>query len=196
MLSREPHGPLLVILKRRTATPDGAKLLDVLPSEGALSAARWPFARVMTQNVALDTASAPGFVTVRVPAQGGRLEAAFGINPDRWLGLKSGPFHFAIVVLTRPGNGERGERAIVFEQSIDPAREVGDRRWLPVSIDLDRFAGQEILLAFRIETPNLADSPDGLAGWVEPRVVARDGANGRTAADASPLGAERPLGAR
>lgn len=176
VFSREAHGPLVTVLRRREEPTAGTRLLDLLPADGALSATRWPFAEVMTHRVGESTASAPAFVQVTVPPGGATLETAYGVNPNRWLGLKSGPFRFAVVALTGPSAAGRGERHLLVEEHLDPAREVGDRRWVPASVDLDRFAGQRLLLAFLIDTPVLKDAPGDLAGWADPRLVASEDA--------------------
>ena len=174
VLSREANGPLVTILRRRGAPPGGELLLDRAASGAeTLTRARWPFAEVLAQSVTLDTTPRPASLNVRVPDQGGVLRASFGVNPDRWLGLRSGPFRFAIVVLTRRTGNDRGERRLVFEEFVDPARDVAHRRWTPIELDLDEFAGQEILLALSVSTPNLVDPPSDLAGWAEPRIVPR-----------------------
>jgi hypothetical protein len=171
-------------------TPGTTSLLDLLPADGALLRAAWPAPRVMTQSVGLDTASAPGFVKVRIPPEGAALETAFGVNPEQWSELRSGPFRFAVVVLTARESEGRGRREIVLERRIDPAREPGDRRWFPARVDLDRFAGSEVLLAFLIDTPNLVEPPGDLAGWLDPRLVPRV-AGGAQAARTSPDGKRR-----
>ena len=174
VLSRETNGPLVTILRRRGAAPDGATLLDhVVPGPDPLTRVRWPFADVLAQNVTLDTQPRPAFLKVRVPPDGGTLQVSFGVNPDRWLGLKSGPFRFAIAVLTPRTTNDRGERRLVLEEFIDPARDVAHRRWFPVEVDLDDFAGQEILLALSVSAAKLVDAPSDLAGWAEPRLVPR-----------------------
>jgi hypothetical protein len=172
VLSREANGPLVTILRRRGGARGGEPLFDrLVPSAETLTRARWPFAEVLAQNVTLDTVPRPAFLNVRVPAQGGVLRASFGVNPDRWLGLRSGPFRFAIVVLTPRAGNDRGERRLVFEEFVDPARGGAPRRWTPIELNLDEFAGREILLALSVSTPNLVDPPSDLAGWAEPRVV-------------------------
>jgi hypothetical protein len=174
VLSREPNGPLVTILRRRASAPEGTSVLDQTASAAAtLSRARWPFAEVLTQTVTLDTDPRPAFLKLRVPADGGTLRASFGVNPDRWLGLRSGPFRFAVAVLTTRKMDDRGERRPVLERFVDPARNVADRQWFPFEVNLDDFAGQEILLALSISTPNLPDDPGELAGWAEPRLVPR-----------------------
>lgn len=186
VLSREPHGPLLAILGRRGVPPPGTSLLGAATPGGALAPTRWPFAHVLTQPVTLEAEPAPSFLKVAVPPQGATLELAVGINPERWLGLKSGPFRFAAAVLTTRASNDRGQRKLVVEEVLDPARAVADRRWLPISVDLDPFAGQEVLLALSVSTPNLVDEPGDLAGWAEPRLVPRPPG----AAPSAPTGAD------
>ncbi len=178
VLSREANGPLVTILRRRGAAPDGESLLDrTAPAAATLTRARWPFTEVLTQTVTLDTDPRPAFLKLRVPPGGGTLRGSFGVNPDRWLGLRSGPFRFAIVVLSMRAMSDRGERRLVLERFVDPAHDVADRQWFPVDVNLDDFAGEEILLGLSVSTPNLPDDPGDLAGWAEPRLVPRAAAN-------------------
>lgn len=187
VLSREAHGPLVTILRRDEAAPAGVSLLDAPAAGGApTTVARWPFARVLTHDVAPSRAPAPSFLQVHVPEGGATLETAYGVNPDRWLGLKSGPFRFAIAIVTPREPDGRGGRFPALERRIDPAREVTDRRWFPVQIDLDDYAGRDVLLAFAIDTPNLVDAPGDLAGWAEPRLVPRAAAAAPAAARGEP----------
>lgn len=158
---------------RGAAVLRGESLLGRVAPGSSLATARWASAQVLTQPVTLDTAPAPGFLQLHVPPRGAVLEVALGINPDRALGLRSGPFRFAIAVLGTRKIGDRSERKLVLEEIIDPARLVDDRQWLPVVVDLDRFAGQDVLLALSVSTPNLVDAPGDLAGWSEPRLVPR-----------------------
>ena len=66
-------------------------LLGAVTPGGALGVARWASTQVLTQSVTLDTAPAPGFVQVHVPAAGATLEGSFGINPDRLPGTAERP---------------------------------------------------------------------------------------------------------
>jgi hypothetical protein len=112
-------------------------------------------------------------VTVRVPDEGGDFVAALGVNPQRWHGLGSGPFRFTVAVVTARGEENRGERKLMLEEEIDPARAAADRRWFPVQVDLDEFKGREVLLVLTVVTNNLVDAPADLAGWANPRLVRR-----------------------
>ena len=181
-LRRAPTGDVVAAATPAGGALAGQSLLDQVPPEGGLVATRWQSTRVLTKGVALQTSPSPGFVRARVPAGGGTFETAFGINPERLPGLASGPFRFTVAALTARGEEGRGERKLLLEEQIDPAREIGDRRWFPISVDLDRFAGQELLLALAVSTANLVDAPGDLAGWAEPRMVPRP------AASATPAG--------
>jgi hypothetical protein len=101
-----------------------------------------------------------------IPPAGGRLAFAFGVNPDRWLGLVAGPFRF--LVAARAGEGEWRS---LLDETIDPAREVADRRWQPATIDLAPFAGQEIELRFTVEATGTIEGADDLGGFAEPRLL-------------------------
>lgn len=170
---REPDGPLREAPTAAGTPPAGQSLFDQIPPDGGLVATRWQSAHVLTGSVTLESEPSPGFLHIHVPEGGATFEAAFGINPQRWSGLASGPFRFRVAVLTTRGEQDRGERKLLLEEQIDPAREVGDRRWFPVRVDLDRYAGQELLLALSVSTRNLVDAPGDLAGWADPRLVSR-----------------------
>lgn len=180
-----------------TATPPpaaspapGVSLLDLLTTGGLLERAAWSTPRVMTQSVRLETQPQPGFVKVQVPPAGAVLELDYGVKPERWSDVRSGPFRFAIAVLTPRKGNDRGGRQIVFEQRIDPARVPADRRWHEARVDLDPFAGSEIMLVFMIDTPTLVEPPGDLAGWRDPRIVPREGGDAQ-ATLASPDGTRR-----
>jgi hypothetical protein len=170
-LRREPPGDVVTAAPAPGGATTGQSLLDQVPPDGGLVAARWQATRVLTKSVTLLTSPSPGFVRARVPAGGGTFETAVGINPERLPGLASGPFRFTVAALTARAEDGRGERKLLREEQIDPAREVGDRSWIPIHVDLDHFAGQEVMLVLSVSTANLVDAPSDLAGWAEPRVV-------------------------
>jgi hypothetical protein len=103
----------------------------------------------------------------------------YGLNPDRWIGLEGGPFTFKIGARTRDG----AEAKVSFEGRVDPARQVVDRRWMPGKVDLSAYAGMPIELDLSIDATRAPATAPGLAGWLEPRFVARatsaDAASGR-----------------
>lgn len=172
-LRHESHDAPPASATPSSAPPAGQSLLDQVPTDGGLVPARWPSATVLTKAVTLDTAPAPGFVNVHVPPIGATFASAFGINPERFAGLASGPFRFSVAVLTARGKEDRGERKLLLEEQIDPAHEPTDRKWFPVSVDLDRYAGQDVLLVLSVSTAHLVDAPGDLAGWADPRLVPR-----------------------
>jgi hypothetical protein len=153
--------------------PPGRSLLDAVPGDGGLVAARWGTTQVLTKSVTVTTEPSPGFVALHVPEDGATFATALGVNPARWPGLASGPFRFRVAVLTARGEEGRGERRLLLEEEIDPAHEAADRRWFPVQVDLDPFRGRDVLLVLTVTAARLADAPGDLAGWAEPRLVLR-----------------------
>jgi hypothetical protein len=90
------------------------------------------------------------------------------MNPDRWLGAPNGPLTFR-GMLERPD----GTRESLLEQTIDPRSDVAARRWLPVSLDLSRHAGDSVSLILSIEATGEAT---GIArGTRRPRRLGRSG---------------------
>jgi hypothetical protein len=161
--SRERFGPLYVALSRDDGAPDVVlpRLSAQLPAGTRAAAAVWPFARVLAIQVGTAEAPAPVSIPFEVPADAGRLEFDYAINPERWLTLLDGPFGFQLAVDGTP----------VFDATLDPARVLGDRRWARGSIDLAPYAGRTVRLTFGVSGPaSLAGEAD-LAGWARFRLV-------------------------
>jgi len=104
-------------------------------------------------------------VVVHVPHGAPRLVFAYGVNPERWLDAPSGPFTFTAEVEGAPHAG--------FRATVDPYRKLADRRWIEGSLDLAPWAGGRVTLLLAIEAPAVPERADEIAGWAEPRVVAR-----------------------
>jgi len=92
------------------------------------------------------------------------------MNPDRWLGAPTGPLTFR-ATLERPGGGTE----TLLERTIDPRSDVSARRWLPVTIDLGRYAGATVTLELSVQASGAREEAVDLAGWAEPRFVASTG---------------------
>lgn len=160
VFSLEPVGPIVAALHRSPDRRAGLPLQDA--TKTILSSADWPFAPVLTQPVEAPTDAAGLSLQVRVPQETPVLETAAGLNPNRWFGAPSGDFQFRVEVMdgTRPQT--------VAELSIRPREDVADRRWHPLTIDLEPWAGQSVGLRFTITASGLQEDPDNLAGWREP----------------------------
>jgi hypothetical protein len=170
VFAREPFGTLLCGLKRRVpAGARGRSLLPLVPSAGppgVLTVARWPFAEVMAQTIGTPDAPAVARLAVDVPAEGQRLVFGYGMNPDRWLGVPGKPLTFTLAV-----EDEAELPVELMRATIDPQRKLEDRQWRPSNLDLGRWSGRRVRLAFAVESETLPNDPAGLAGWAEPRLV-------------------------
>jgi hypothetical protein len=168
---RESFGPILVGLARRPAQPPGRSLLDsvaaIRPAD-MVASTLWPFAPVLAERVGTRAAPVLARMTVDVPTGHPALTFSYGVNPDRWLDAPSGPFTFAIDV-------EAGAAPLsAFRATIDPHRNVGERRWIDGEIDLGPYAGSGVVLAFSITAADaVPPDPLELAGWADPRLVTR-----------------------
>jgi hypothetical protein len=168
---RETFGPILVALGRRPAPPPGRDLLepleDIRPAD-AVASVLWPFAPVLAERVGTGAAPVVARVAIDVPAGRSALAFSYGINPDRWLDAPSGPFTFAIDV------ENEATPVVAFRATIDPHRNVAERRWIAGEIDLAPWAGSRVTLALSITVPGGAPlAPLDLAGWADPRLVPR-----------------------
>jgi hypothetical protein len=95
-----------------------------------------------------------------------RFRGSIGMLQMAWTGPGDG-VNFRIVV-ERPA-----ESVSVFEQYVDPAHVALDQRWIPVDVDLSRFAGQPVNLVLLTEPsrPGVApDTSNDFALWGAPRI--------------------------
>ena len=169
VFTREPNGPILLALGRRGPGAPATPLREVA-SGADLRWTRWPFSDVLTHPVGTPGEPGPLRIDVRVPRDRPVLETAIGMNPDRWLGAPTGPLTFR-ATLERPGGGTE----TLLERTIDPRSDVSARRWLPVTIDLGRYAGATVTLELSVQASGAREEAVDLAGWAEPRFVASTG---------------------
>jgi hypothetical protein len=146
-----------VELTRDEGPPDTVlpQLVAHLPADGTAEAALWPFTRALAVRVGGTAAPSGAVMPFDVPAHAAALDFVYGINPERWLNLVDGPFVFRITVDGTP----------TFEASLDPARDLGDRRWARGSIDLTAWAGRTVRLGFSVSGPVSLVGDADLAGW-------------------------------
>jgi hypothetical protein len=166
VFARETFGPLVCALLRRPADPPpGRPLVGDAGSGSGLVPTLWPFTAVLAEPVGTPAAPRVARVVVHVPQGAPRLVFAYGVNPERWLDAPSGPFTFTAQVEGAPHAG--------FRATVDPYRNLADRRWIEGSLDLAPSAGRRVTLLLAIEAPAVPERADEIAGWAEPRVVAR-----------------------
>ena len=190
VFSREPNGPLVVALRRRAAPTAHIPLEDLVRGVAALPPAdgtspepaaaapgtgawtTWPFGRVLTQQAG--SAEQPDVVRLPLVVPGDKtvLELDYGVNPDRWLGLRGGPFVFTIAVAPDAGPGGAAQPpAELFRAQVDPAIVVGDRGWRRARVDLSPWAGKPVVLLLSVASERPEPAPDNLVGWREPAFV-------------------------
>ena len=105
---------------------------------------------------------------VRIPDDGW-LSVAVGMKPEAWKiegdGVK---FHVGV------SDGRAFEQ--LFEQHVNPFANEGDRKWIPVMVDLSAYAGEDIDVIFNTNSslPNKGDDQRGdMPVWGQPQIVVR-----------------------
>lgn len=115
------------------------------------------------------TAHPPSRVTwkVRVP-RNAWLRTAVAIQPEAWTKEGDGVLFFI---------GVSDERAYdeLFKQHLNPISVPGDRRWIPVTLDLSAYAEQEVSIIFNTRTslPGADDPRNDWAVWADPVLFAK-----------------------
>jgi hypothetical protein len=98
-----------------------------------------------------------------------RLRAWIGVKDDAWDKPGDG-------VLFRFGVSDGRDYEELFNQHVDPANNSGDRKWIPVDVDLSAYSGRQVDLIFNTNTspPNRGDnSAYDFAVWGTPQLVVR-----------------------
>lgn len=61
----------------------------------------------------------------------------------------------------------------LFKQTVNPGQQPEDRRWIPVSLDLSRWAGERVQLIFNTDPGPSGNAVHDAAVWGSPRIVAQ-----------------------
>jgi hypothetical protein len=116
------------------------------------------------------TANPPTRLTFKVQVpDDGWLKVAVGMKPEAWTQEGNGVLFFVGVSDTRTFE-------TLFTQHVNPFGNPGDRKWIPVWVDLSAYAGEQIDLIFntRSSPADVADDPrNDLALWGSPEIVVR-----------------------
>jgi hypothetical protein len=97
------------------------------------------------------------------------LKVALGMKPEAWDKEGDG-------VLFRFGVSDGRTYEELFTQHLDPLTNTGDRRWIPVTVDLSMYAGEQVELIFNTNRSLPGKGDDGrndLALWGTPEIVIR-----------------------
>ncbi len=105
---------------------------------------------------------------VRVP-DGAWLRVMVGLKPESWTAEGDGVLFFV-------GVSDGRTYDPLFEQVVNPFGHPGDRKWIPVMVDLSAYAGEEVKLFFntRHSPPGKGeDTRNDLAVWGAPEIISR-----------------------
>jgi hypothetical protein len=105
---------------------------------------------------------------VKVPDDGW-LKVSLGVKPEAWDKEGNGVYFLAGV-----SDGRAFEK--LFDQTLNPFANPSERRWIPVTVDLSAYAGEEmdVILNTRESGPGVGpDSRNDLPLWGVPEIVKR-----------------------
>lgn len=105
---------------------------------------------------------------VRVPDDAW-LRVAVGMKPESWTQEGNGTYYFVIV-----SDGRTSDE--LFTQHVNPFSNPGDRKWIPVWVDLSAYAGEDVELIFntRASPGREPDDPrNDMAMWGDPQIIVR-----------------------
>lgn len=101
---------------------------------------------------------------VQVP-EGAVLNAAVALMPHVWT-LNGDGAQFRIGV----SDGTRYEE--LFRQIVNPFYVEGDRRWIPVRLDLSAYEGEKVEVIFNTDPGQSGNAVNDAAVWGEPKILA------------------------
>ena len=98
----------------------------------------------------------------------GWLSVAVGLKPEAWTQEGDGVLFYVGV-----SDGRAFEP--MFTQHVHPFANAGDRKWIPVMVDLSAYAGEQVDVIFntRSGSPEKGDLRADLALWGQPEIVQR-----------------------
>jgi hypothetical protein len=106
---------------------------------------------------------------VKVPDDGW-LKVSLGVKPEAWTVEGNGVYFYAGV-----SDGKSFEQ--LFNQTLNPFANASERRWVPVTVDLSAYAGEEINVIFNTLASGPGGAPTDDRGdmplWGAPEVVRR-----------------------
>ena len=105
---------------------------------------------------------------IRVPDDGW-LKVSLGLKPEAWTVEGNGVYFYAGV-----SDGKSFEP--LFNQTLNPFANASERRWVPVTVDLSNYAGEEVDLILNTVASGPGGPPDDRGDmplWGAPEVVRR-----------------------
>jgi hypothetical protein len=104
----------------------------------------------------------------RIPNDGW-LKVSLGLKPDAWTKEGNGVYFFVGV-----SDGRTFEP--LFTQTVNPFANPAERRWIPVTVDLSAYAGEDMEIIFNTRESGPGQGPDArndLPLWGAPEIVSR-----------------------
>ena len=107
---------------------------------------------------------------VRIPADAW-LRVHVGMKPESWTAEGDGVLFFVVA-----SDGRTDEK--LFEQYVNPFANPGERKWIPVMVDLSQYAGEEMSIIFNTRSsppanPPRDDARNDFAVWGAPEIITR-----------------------
>jgi hypothetical protein len=105
---------------------------------------------------------------VRVPDDGW-LKVSLGLKPEAWTVEGNGVYFYAGV-----SDGKSFEP--LFNQTLNPFANASERRWVPVTVDLSAYAGEEVDVILNTVASGPGGPPDDRGDmplWGAPEIVRR-----------------------
>jgi hypothetical protein len=105
---------------------------------------------------------------LKVPDDGW-LKVSLGLKPEAWTVEGNGVYFLAGV-----SDGKSFEP--LFNQTLNPFANASERRWVPVTVDLSAYAGEQVDLIFNTRASGPDGAPDergDMPLWGAPEVVRR-----------------------
>jgi hypothetical protein len=162
-------------LFRRGASPSGVRLIDRFaeakkqPADAALYSVVDATLNGETRRAIAVAPTAGTRLTFRVAVpDDGWLSVNVGMKPESWTAEGDGVLFFVGVSDTRVYEQ-------MFTQHVHPFANSGDRKWIPVMVDLSAYAGEEVDLIFNTRSgqPDKGDLRADHALWGEPEIIQR-----------------------
>lgn len=97
------------------------------------------------------------------------LDVAVGLQPEAWTKEGNG-------VLFRVGMSDGRTYEDLFTLHLNPFANAGERKWIPVMVDLSSYSGEEMDLIFNTNSSSPGQAEDhrnDLALWAAPKVIIR-----------------------
>jgi hypothetical protein len=105
---------------------------------------------------------------VKVPNDGW-LKVSLGVKPEAWTVEGNGVYFYAGV-----SDGRSFEK--LFDQTVNPFANAAERRWIPVTVDLSAYAGEDMEVILNTVASGPGGPPDDRGDmplWGAPEIVRR-----------------------